>query len=134
MHLRIFAAVATLALCGFDAMACTCIGPIKGSEAKWAKDRFEYAEIVVLARVVSVSGEYPMSAVVEVQETVKGAAGPVLNIRESQCPDYRPKVGDFRVFFLHADGRIVACSTYDDVLSNAGILALLRPLRSKSAT
>jgi hypothetical protein len=134
MHLRVVAAVVVLCLFGSDVFACTCIAPVKGHEADWAKERLEYADVVVLARVVSVSGEYPKSAVVEVQETVKGLAGRSRTMRESHCPGYRPKVGDTRVFFLGADGRIVACSTYDDVISTDDLVALLRSLRSNSAT
>src|SRR4051812_39124894 len=103
MRLSIIAAFALLSLYSFDALACTCIAPVKGHDADWAKDRYEYADIIVLARVVSVSGEYPKAAVLEVQETVKGPAAQSRSIRESHCPGYRPKVGDVRVFFLHSD-------------------------------
>jgi len=134
MRLPNVAAVVVLGLGSIDALACTCIGPEKGLEEQWVGERLKYADIVVLARVASVSGNYPKAAVLEVQETIKGSAVSTRNVRESHCPGYRPTVGDVRVFFLHSDGRIVACSTFDGSLSTSDLLAVLHALRRQSAT
>jgi hypothetical protein len=126
-------AVVVLGLGSVDAFACTCIGPGKGLEEQWVAERLNYADVVVLARVTSVSGDYPKSAVLEVKESVKGSAVSTRNVRESHCPGYRPTVGDVRVFFLHSDGRIVACSTFDGSFSTSQLLELLHALRRHSA-
>ena len=134
MRLSRVAAAVVLGLSSLDVLACTCGGPSKGREEQWVEDRLEYADIVVLARVASVSGDFPKSAVLKVQETIKGPLAPSLAVRENPCPGYRPVVGDVRVFFLQSDGQIVGCSTFDGLLSTTELLAMLHALRRQGAT
>jgi hypothetical protein len=129
MRLSSVAAAVVLGLSSLEALACTCGGAVEGREEQWVEDRLKYADIVVLARVASVSGDFPKSAVLKVQETIKGPVTPSQTVRENPCPGYRPAVGDLRVFFLQSDGQIVGCSTFEGLLSTTELLAVLHALR-----
>jgi hypothetical protein len=129
MRLSSLAAFAILVLSNTDAHACTCMGVAEGHEAEWASSMVDYADTVVLARVISVGSDFPKSAVLEVSETLKGRPVKTRQVRESHCPTFYLKEGDVRVFFLLKEGVIAACSDYDYRISTNDLLPLLRKKR-----
>lgn len=129
---RLFTLV-VLSMLANQAFGCSCLGMGKGQEEQWARQFLELSDSVVVARVLSTSGEYASAATVQIQETIKGNAADVQTITQSSCPNFALKVAEVRVFFLSKNGVIASCSNYDYRISTMSLVALLRRLSERRA-
>lgn len=127
------------------AFGCSCGIPVVGdsessTRAHWADRKRDAADVVVLARVISVTspsaGAQGLndSAALEVRETFKGKAIGTIVVRGSLCQGFALSADEIRVFFLKSNGEIVGCSDYQFVMNQDDLVTALRKKRTQGAT